>query len=279
MAGLHEVRWAGSRNRSAKVVFPGSWGDAAECSMRVYFDSGLGRVHDLISVSETLAFVHEAYPDAVGYRHHAKLPVGFRMLDEAEVGRFTAPMDELAIEDELDFVAIFPCDQKSGSDMDFAPFLSLSPVVELGPSVDYGDCPSITVDRESNLRLGLHLDTWDGLGLSSRWKSRNRIVVNRGPGDRYLYVVPVPVEEMAQCVASSDCLHPCEVADRYIGNRRRVPCLRLLQPPNVGYVCCTERLVHDACVSGGSIRAESRHYLGHFVKIASSTPADFGDAG
>ena len=236
-------------------------------------------MHDLVSISDTLTFVHEAYPDAAGYRHHAKLPVDFRMLDEAEIGTFAAPMDELAIEDELDFVAIFRCGGKSESEMDFAPFFSLSPVVELGPSIDRGDCPSITVDRESNLRLGLHLDTWDGLDLSSRWKSRNRIVVNRGPGDRYLYVVPVPVEQMAECVAFSERLHPCEVADTYIRNRRRVHCLRLLQPPNVAYVCCTERLVHDACVSPGDTRAETRHYLGHFVKIASSPPADCGGSG
>ena len=242
--------------------------------MKVHFDIELGGVHDLISVSDTLAFVHETYPDAVDYRPRAKLPVDFRALDESEVGRYTASMDELSIDDELDFVALFPCDPKYGREFDFAPFASLSPVLELDPSVDHGDRPSITVDRVSGLRLGLHLDTWDGLGMSSRWKSRNRIVVNGGPGDRYLYVVPFPVEEMSESVASAARLHPCEVADTYIRSNRRIPCLRLLQRANVAYVCCTERLVHDACVSPGGERAEShsRHYLGHFVKHGSSAP-------
>ena len=236
--------------------------------MRVYFDRRLGSVHDLVSVSDTLAFVHETYPDAVGYRPHARLPTGFRTLDESEVRRFTAHVDELALEDELNFVAMFPCDLKSESELDFAPFLSLSPVVRLDPSIDQESHPSITVDRESGLRLGLHLDSWDGLDLSSRWKSRNRVVVNRGPGDRYLYVVPVPIEAMAACVASAERLHPCEIADTYIRNSRHIPCLRLSQPANVGYVCCTERLVHDACLSPGGGRAESCHYLGHFVRNA-----------
>ena len=234
--------------------------------MRIYLDRRLGGAHQLISFSETLVFAQKAYPEVVDYRPNARLPVDFRTLDEFEVGKYTSPLEELTIEEELDFVAIFSCDLKSERDLDFTPFLSLSTVVELDPSIDHGNSPSITVDRGSGLRLGLHLDTWDGLDLPSRWKSRNRIVVNRGPGDRYLYVVPVPIEEMAKCVASPECIHPCEVADRYIGNSCRVPCLRMLQSANVAYVCCTERLVHDACVSPGGIRAESRHYLGHFVK-------------
>ena len=234
--------------------------------MKVYFDPRLGGVDELISISETLVFAHEAYPDAVDYRPHAKLPVNFRPLDEFEVRKYTAPMEELTIEDELDFVAIFLCGVKSEDELDFTPFLSLSPIVELDPSIDHGICPSVTVDRRSGLRLGLHLDTWDGLDVSSRWKSRNRIVVNRGPGDRYLYVVPVPIEEIAECVPSTERLHPCQVADMYIRHSCRIPCLRLLQSANVGYVCCTERLVHDACVIPSSVRAESRHYLGHFVK-------------
>ena len=240
--------------------------EALKSSMKIYFDTRLGDVHDLISFSERLVAVQEFYPDADDYRPNARLPVDFRRMNEFEVGEYTASLDDLSIEDELDFVAIFHCDLKSGEALDFSPFLSLSPVAELDPSIDYGNRPSITVDRVSGWRLGLHLDSWDGLDVSSRWKSRNRIVVNRGPAERYLYIVPVPIEEMAERVASPEGLHPGEVADTYIRNTRRTPCLRLLQPANVAYVCCTERLVHDACVSPGSVRAESRHYLGHFVK-------------
>ena len=234
--------------------------------MKIYLDTRLGDVHDLVSLSETLVAVQEFYPDAVDYRPDARLPVDFRRMNEVEAGKYTASLDDLSIEDELDFVAIFPCDLKSEEALDFSPFLSLSPVAELDPSIDDGNSPSITVDRVSGRRLGLHLDSWDGLDVSSRWKSRNRIVVNRGPGDRYLYVVPAPVEEMAQRVASSERLHPGAVADTYIRNTRRTPCLRIFQPAYVAYVCCTERLVHDACVSPGNAQAESRHYLGHFVK-------------
>ena len=235
--------------------------------MKIYIDGRLGDVHDLISFSETLVCAQEYYPDAVDYRPDARLPADFRRLDEFEVNKYTASLDELSIEDELDFAAIFPCGLKSERALDFSPFLSLSPVAVLDPSIDDGNRPSITVDRESGLRLGLHLDSWDGLEVSSRWKSRNRIVVNRGPADRYVYMVPVPIEEMAKSVASAEDIYPGEVADTYIRNTPRASCLRLLQSPNVAYVCCTERLVHDACVSAGGIRAESRHYLGHFVKI------------
>ena len=234
--------------------------------MKIYFDTMLGDVHDLIAYSERLVAVQEFYPDAVDYRPDATLPVDFRRMNEFEAGKYTASLDDLSIEDELDFVAFFHCDLKSEEALDFSPFLSLSPVAELDPSIDYGNRPSITVDRVSGRRLGLHLDSWDGLDVSSRWKSRNRIVVNRGPAERYLYVVPVPIEEMAARVASPERRHPGEVADTYIRNTRRTPCLRMLQPAHVAYVCCTERLVHDACVSPGSVRAESRHYLGHFVK-------------
>ncbi|MYE48570.1 MAG: hypothetical protein F4X96_03955 [Gammaproteobacteria bacterium] len=234
--------------------------------MKIYLDRRLGDVHDLVSFSETLVCAQEYYPDAVDYRPDARLPVDFRRLDELEVEKYTASLDELSIDDELDFVAIFPCDLESERVLDFSPFFSLSPVAALDPSIDDGHRPSITVDRESGLRLGLHLDSWDGLDVSSRWKSRNRIVVNRGPADRYVYLVPVPIEEMAESIASSEGLHAGEVADAYIRNARQGPCLRMLQSANVAYVCCTERLVHDACVRAGGNRAESRHYLGHFVR-------------
>lgn len=234
--------------------------------MRIYVDRRLGDARDLISFSETLVTVQEFYPHAVDYRPGARLPVDFRRLDDSGVETFTASLDDLSIEDELDFVAIFRCDLNSETELDFTPFFSLSTVAALEPSIDHGNCPSITVDRASGLRLGLHLDSWDDLDVASRWKSRNRIVVNRGPGDRYVYVVPVPIEKMEECVASPQRLHPCEIADAYIRNARGVPCLRMHQRANVAYVCCTERLVHDACVSLSGAQAESRHYLGHFVK-------------
>ena len=234
--------------------------------MRIFVERGLGDVHDLISFSSTLVSVQAFYPNAADYRPGARLPVDFRRLSEVEVGNHTAPLDELSIEDELDFVALFPCPMNAESALDFTPFASLSPVIALHASVDHGNSPSITVDRESGLRLGLHLDSWDGQEVSARWKSRNRIVVNRGPGDRYVYVVPVPIEEMAKRLASSEDLHPCEVADTYVRSARHVPCLRMRQRPGVAYVCCTERVVHDACVPVGGAPSESRHYLGHFVK-------------
>ena len=238
----------------------------ARFAMKIYVDRRLGNARELIAFSDTLVSVKRLHPDASGYRPDARLPADFRKLDEREVRTYTAPLNELSIEDELDFVAIFPCTLTSETATDFTPFLSLSPVVALEPSIDHGRFPSVTIDRESGLRLGLHLDTWDGFDLASRWRSRNRIVVNRGPGNRYLYVVPVPIEDMAVSVESAELLHPCEVADTYIRNTPGTACLRLLQSENVAYVCCTERLVHDARIDPGGVAAESRHYLGHFIK-------------
>ena len=145
-----------------------TYGTNPESSMRIYIDRRLGDVHGVMSLSETLVLVQESYPGAVDYRPGARLPVDFRRLDESEVDTYTAPLDELSIENELDFVAIFRCDLKSERALDFTPFLSLSPVLALDASIDHGDCPSITVDRRSGLRLGLHLDSWDGLDVSSR---------------------------------------------------------------------------------------------------------------
>ncbi len=234
--------------------------------MRIYFDPRLGDVRDLISFSDTLVCVKEYYSDAVDYRPNAKLPIDFRDLCDSEIIEHTGTLDELSIEDELNFVAFFHFDLKAERALDFEPFMSLSPVVTLDPSIDSANHPSITVDQESNLRLGLHLDSWDGLDVSARWKSRNRIVVNRGPGARYLYLVPVPIEAMAEQVAASERRHPGEVADAFIRSARSVPCLRVLQAENVAYVCSTERLVHDACVVPNGDQSGSHHYLGHFVK-------------
>ena len=96
--------------------------------MRIYVDRRLGDARELISFSETLVTVQEFYPHAVDYRPGARLPVDFRRLDESEVDTFTASLDDLSIEDELDFVAIFRCDLNSETHLDFTPFFSLSSV-------------------------------------------------------------------------------------------------------------------------------------------------------
>ena len=71
-----------------------TYGTDPESSMRIYIDRRLGDVHDVISFSETLAFVQESYPDAVDYRPGAKLPVDFRRLDESEVDTYTGQSTE-----------------------------------------------------------------------------------------------------------------------------------------------------------------------------------------
>ena len=238
----------------------------ARSAMKIYLDRRLGSARDLIAFTDTIVCVDRSHPASADYRPDARLPADFRRPDAREIKQYTAPLDELTIEDELDFVAVFPCTLTSERALDFTPFLSLSPVVALEPSIDHEKFPSVTVDRESGLRLGLHLDSWDGFDLTSRWRSRNRIVVNRGPGNRYVYVVPVPIEDMAASVEAAERLHPSEVADTYIRNTPATACLRMLQSENVAYVCCTERLVHDARIGPGGGLAESRHYLGHFIK-------------
>ena len=236
--------------------------------MKVYYDPRLGSVHDLITYSDTIVSVQDNFSDNVNYRPNAKLPSNFRKLEEVEVQKYTGTLDDLSLDDEINFVAIFPCEPKSDETLNFSPFTSLSQISVLNTSVDYPSSPSITVDKTTGLKLGLHLDTWDDHDVQSRWKSRNRIVVNRGPGDRYVFLVLVPIEEMAEFVDSPSNLHPCEVADVYIKHTEsRIPCLRIWQQPNVAYVGCTERLVHDACVHPNHEKAESRHYLGHFVKV------------
>ena len=58
-----------------------TYGTDPKSSMRIYIDRRLGDVHDVVSLSETLVFVQEAYPDAADYRPGARLPVDFRRLE------------------------------------------------------------------------------------------------------------------------------------------------------------------------------------------------------
>lgn len=235
--------------------------------MKVFLDPRLGSVQELIAYSDTLVSVCENFSNTEDYRSNARLPVDFRKLDELEASQFTSSLDELSIDDELNFCAIFPCDPHSDESLAFSPFVSLSPVSVLNTSVDQANSPSITLDRVSGFKIGLHLDSWDEHDVDSRWKSRNRIVVNRGPADRYVYLVMIPIEEMAWSIGSLKDIHPCEVAAMYLARSESpTPTLRILQRPDVAYVVSTERIVHDARVCPRLNQAESRHYLGHFVK-------------
>lgn len=102
--------------------------------------------------------------------------------------------------------------------------------------------PTVTVDQQSGKRIGLHIDTWEGLTEDERKSARARTCLNLGPGYRWFLFSDLAMSQMR--VGGSDDVI-CDAKHLYeTFLLRRTYLLRLA--PGEGYIARTDTLVHDA---------------------------------
>jgi hypothetical protein len=118
--------------------------------------------------------------------------------------------------------------------------------------------------------VGLHLDSWDGLPLRHRHRSRNRLCINLGRGSRFALLINLPLFRMFECIGLRD---PEDVqADfrgLYVGQRfmRRFPhypVVRLRIQPGEAYIMPTDNMIHDASTEGTTSPDLTLTFLGFF---------------
>lgn len=129
----------------------------------------------------------------------------------------------------------------------------------LGTTADRGDELTVTFDNDRANYPGLHLDSWDGGDLNARERTRTRLCINFGPGDRYLLYVPLTLRQIEAClprpVAGGDA---SQMLHEFFRHHRDAPVARLRVTPGCGYIADTDNMVHDG--STMTIRDGNVHF-------------------
>lgn len=132
----------------------------------------------------------------------------------------------------------------------FDPFDGRHPSIFLGHTDSAGGQRTTTVDQRVDRRTGLHIDNWDKLPLPERNRSRRRIAINLGPGDRYVLVATLDICDL-------HAVHPIDASFPRTGDiheflRRGgdLRCVRIRFEPGEGYIAPTELVPHDGSTLG-----------------------------
>lgn len=120
---------------------------------------------------------------------------------------------------------------------------------------DPQDLTTTIKDETEGIRVGLHIDSWEGGGFDERDRSLTRICLNLGPGDRYFLYVPLPLRTVLLCLPDKirkDCSENNlgSLVAEFFRNSPAVPVLRLLVKPGYGYFADTDNIIHDASTIG-----------------------------
>lgn len=133
---------------------------------------------------------------------------------------------------------------------------------------------TVTIDRTRNVRLGIHLDSWDKAPFDGRAHARNRICVNIGSSDRYFLFVPIPMRTIVGSITEQDQptkatlgrpVTATDVVRVFFSQNPQVPVYRLKVPPGWAYIAPTEDVPHDAQTPIGGKYDIAIHALADFT--------------
>jgi hypothetical protein len=117
--------------------------------------------------------------------------------------------------------------------------------------INFPGMETTTVDFEVGAKAGLHFDSWTTRSFSERMRCGPRIVLNLGPSERWLLVVPERLGSLRHRftphLEADDELDPTNsILEEMIKDPRKVTCFAICMQPGQGYIASTEAIIHDA---------------------------------
>ncbi|MBO9545873.1 hypothetical protein [Caulobacter sp.] len=108
----------------------------------------------------------------------------------------------------------------------------------------------LTVTRgKDGRRIGLHVDSWDGVDLKGRRRASNRLAVNTGQAPRYFLFLPRQVANMPD-KTGADSKEALDLVRAYVRLFEDDRVFRLEVRPGEAYVAPTENIIHDGSSDG-----------------------------
>ena len=258
--------------------------------IKIYLASGCGDAADRLTLSNgtRVADMREtpASPDSLTYEEGAMLPrEPWRKPSAEEIQSLIvtgAPCDMSASVAIVRLPGEFSNDQRdairSGIDRSlemhlFRPLRTIcelgEPVRAIGPNRNPANLKTLTFNDRIGRYNGLHVDSWDQLGLGSLHLATNRVCTNIGENNRYLLFLPFSLKGIASVLA--DEMGPdWEIPKRHTAIGRKfmelypdIPVVRCRLSPGEAYIAPTENLVHDGSSAGQSAPDEHFTVRGH----------------
>lgn len=136
-------------------------------------------------------------------------------------------------------------------------------VDELGLVVNEPDDQTVTVNRRTGQRTGLHLDSWDRLSLDARGHATNRIGINLSHEHRWLLfcdvLVTTIVTQLADCPTKGSSL-----PGAFFAAYPDQPVYRVRIDAGHAYLAPTENMLHDGSTYGSSGPGAMLFFRGYF---------------
>lgn len=127
--------------------------------------------------------------------------------------------------------------------------------IHIGVAQGPGGRANTTINEETGLHVGLHLDSFDRLPPEERRRGSNRLCVNLGEARRALQFVPIEASKMVSLLHAHGVDVPEEwprregrkldLARTFLATYPETPVFRLRLDPGEGYLAPTENLIHD----------------------------------
>jgi hypothetical protein len=128
----------------------------------------------------------------------------------------------------------------------------------------------LTVSKNSSAELvGLHVDSWEASPLQARRFSKNRISLNLGPHSRYLLLIPLILDDMAELVARK-VGHSVDLPTlpyAYMHYFSTFPVVRCVLPPGASYIVPTENVIHDGSTAGAVLENRQLVFRGNLQPL------------
>lgn len=123
-----------------------------------------------------------------------------------------------------------------------------------------------TFDQRVGRLTGLHLDNWDKLPLGERERSRRRLAVNLGPGDRYVLLAMQDIRDLHAVHPIGTPFPRTRDVREFVRKGGRLRCIRIRFEPGEGYIAPTELVPHDGSTLGIGQPSRIAFWLGHWPR-------------
>ena len=147
------------------------------------------------------------------------------------------------------------------------------PFHSIGPNKNPADLETVTFNDRIGRYNGLHVDSWDQLGLDALHTARNRVCVNIGQSDRYFLFLPLSLIDIAAILAQEMGpgwqmpRHHSMIGRQFMERFPGMPVVRCRLAPGEAYIAPTENLVHDGSSAGQSAVDEQFTIRGHITLL------------